>query len=100
MPPTSPRRLGSEAATRLLLVTILVVAGYLRLSHVNWDSGTHIHPDERFLTLVEDALKLPDSLGQFFCRMRKPLASAGKAPGPRSFTERGTKLTLVIFHQR
>ena len=43
--------------SRWLLVLILLVGAYLRLSHLNWDQGTHIHPDERFLTMVESALQ-------------------------------------------
>ena len=45
---------------------ILAVAAYLRLSHLNWDQGTHIHPDERFLTMVTSAMQLPDNLQEFF----------------------------------
>jgi YYY domain-containing protein len=61
-------------AEALLLVLILLVGGYLRLSHINWDQGTHIHPDERFLTMVEDALQLPKSLGQYFDSTTSPLS--------------------------
>ena len=65
--------LGTAAAARLLMVMILAVGAYLRLSHVNWDMGTHIHPDERFLTMVEAALQLPKSLGEFFDSTRSPM---------------------------
>ena len=51
---------------RLLLALILVVGAYLRLSHLDWDEGAHIHPDERFLTMVESALQLPNSFREFF----------------------------------
>jgi YYY domain-containing protein len=65
--------LGTNRAAYWLLLLILVVGAYLRLSHVNWDQGTHIHPDERFLTMVEDALQLPQSLGQFFDSTSSPM---------------------------
>jgi YYY domain-containing protein len=77
--PGSPSRdralawLRTDAAAGCLLVVILVAGAYLRLSHVNWDQGTHIHPDERFLTMVEDALQLPQSLGQFFDSTTSPM---------------------------
>ena len=39
---------------------------YLRLSHINWDLGTHVHPDENFLTMVASSMRLPASLKEFF----------------------------------
>jgi YYY domain-containing protein len=68
-------------AEYLLLFLILLVAGYLRLSHINWDQGTHIHPDERFLTMVEDALQLPQSLAQFFDSTSSPMNPYNKGYG-------------------
>ncbi|HQV63166.1 MAG TPA: glycosyltransferase family 39 protein, partial [Anaerolineales bacterium] len=41
----------------LLFILILLVAGYLRLSGVNWGEGYHQHPDELFLTGVLDNLR-------------------------------------------
>jgi YYY domain-containing protein len=70
--------LASDAAPRWILVVILIVAAYLRLSHLNWDDGTHIHPDERFLTMVESALELPTSLGQFFDSTQSPMSPYNK----------------------
>src|SRR5512142_2348926 len=40
----------------LLLVAVLLVAAYFRTVGLNWDAGQHLHPDERFLTMVESAL--------------------------------------------
>lgn len=42
----------------LLLGLILLTGAYLRLVGLNWDAGQHLHPDERFLTMVETALKV------------------------------------------
>ena len=48
-----------------LLVTILF-AGSLRFIGLDWDEGRHLHPDERFLTMVEVALQWPaESVGYF-----------------------------------
>jgi YYY domain-containing protein len=58
--------LHTPAAPYWILLAILLVAAYLRLSHLNWDQGTHIHPDERFLTMVSSAMQLPSGLGEFF----------------------------------
>ncbi|MGE5602618.1 MAG: ArnT family glycosyltransferase, partial [Nitrososphaerales archaeon] len=66
--------LRSDAAPRWILLGILVVAGLLRLTNLNWDDFTHIHPDERFLTMVTAAMRLPDSLGQFFDSTQSPMS--------------------------
>jgi YYY domain-containing protein len=40
-----------------LLLLILIAGAALRFTGVNWDNGHHLHPDERFLTMVEGAIK-------------------------------------------
>jgi hypothetical protein len=40
-----------------LLALILVVGALLRFTGLDWDAGHHLHPDERFLTMVEGAIK-------------------------------------------
>ena len=42
----------------LLLLVILAAATYLRVVGMNWDADQHLHPDERFLTMVETALQV------------------------------------------
>lgn len=41
----------------LLFVLVLLMAGYLRLTGVDWGEGYHQHPDELFLTGVLDNLR-------------------------------------------
>ena len=43
----------------LLLIAILLVGAAFRLTGVNWDEDQHLHPDERFLTMVETSLSFP-----------------------------------------
>ncbi|MEA3397395.1 MAG: glycosyltransferase family 39 protein, partial [Chloroflexota bacterium] len=50
----------------LLLLLILVIAGGIRTFKLNWDEGTHLHPDERYLTMVASALEIPSSLGEYW----------------------------------
>jgi hypothetical protein len=42
----------------LLLVLVLIAATYLRVVGMDWDANQHLHPDERFLTMVETALQV------------------------------------------
>jgi YYY domain-containing protein len=70
--------LATDAAPRWILVAILIAGAFLRLTHVNWDEGTHIHPDERFLTMVVSALELPQSIGQFFDSTASPMSPYNK----------------------
>ena len=46
----------------LLLVLILLFGLSLRLNNLNWDQGFHLQPDERFLTMVGNDIKIPKSL--------------------------------------
>jgi YYY domain-containing protein len=41
----------------LLFLLVLVLAGYLRLTGVNWGEGQHQHPDENFFTSVLESLR-------------------------------------------
>ncbi len=43
----------------LYILLIFGLALFLRTYDINWDQGTHIHPDERFLTMVGVAMKIP-----------------------------------------
>src|SRR3972149_2168277 len=56
----------------VLLAAIIGLALYLRLWGNNWDAGQHIHPDERFLTLVEGSIEVPSSLGEYFNSEESP----------------------------
>ena len=56
--------------TRILTVAamigILLIAGFLRLNHVNWDANAHLHPDERFLTQISNDTHGPSSIANYF----------------------------------
>ncbi|HJO34098.1 MAG: DUF2298 domain-containing protein [Anaerolineales bacterium] len=40
-----------------LLVVVVAAAAYLRFVGLNWDEFQHLHPDERFLTMVETGVR-------------------------------------------
>jgi len=49
----------------LLLIVVLLAGAYLRLIGVNWDANHHLHPDERFLSMVQAAIQ-PAAPGTYF----------------------------------
>ncbi len=50
----------------LILIFILVLAGYFRLVGLDWDENHHLHPDERFLTMVETSIAPVEDIRQYF----------------------------------
>ena len=46
----------AKASALVILLGILVLGGWLRFTGLGWDGGTHLHPDERFLTIVASSL--------------------------------------------
>jgi YYY domain-containing protein len=57
----------------IVLLAILGVGAYLRFVGLNWDENSHPHPDERFLTMVETALRIPSSVSEYFNTEESPL---------------------------
>ncbi|MGC9358563.1 MAG: hypothetical protein ACP5GX_11880, partial [Anaerolineae bacterium] len=57
----------------ILLLLIILVAGWVRSLDINWDEGTHLHPDERYLTMVASALDLPTNPGEYWNTASSPL---------------------------
>jgi YYY domain-containing protein len=58
---------------RAALAAILLIAAGLRSVGRNWDEGQHLHPDERFLAMVEASLAWPEHLSEVFDEARSPL---------------------------
>jgi YYY domain-containing protein len=73
-PEPAPRRRGRAAWTWIALLLILAMGASYRLTNVNWDKGTyHIHPDERFTTMVVTAVTWPESVAAYFDTGDSPL---------------------------
>ena len=66
-------RVLSDLVVGVLLLAVLGLAAYLRFTGLNWDSNTHLHPDERFLTMVETSIQPPQSIGEYFNTDTSPL---------------------------
>ena len=61
---------------KLIMSGILLIAAILRFTGVDWDQGQHLHPDERFLTMVGNAMHLPISLTQYLDPTMSPMNPA------------------------
>lgn len=44
---------------KIILLFIVLLGAFFRFYNVDWDQGQHLHPDERFLTMVATAMMLP-----------------------------------------
>ncbi len=57
--------------TKQKLITIVVflgifsLAAFFRLYGINWDQNQHLHPDERFLTMVAGSISWPSDLWEY-----------------------------------
>ena len=60
----------------VLLVVILLGGAYFRFVGFQWDETQHLHPDERFLTMVETGISPVDSLSEYFDTARSSLNPA------------------------
>jgi YYY domain-containing protein len=80
--------------TFFLLIAILIGAGWARVYNLNWDKGTHLHPDERYLTMVTAALELPPNLSTYW-----NTATSSLNPGNRGY-EGYVYGTLPLFLTR
>jgi len=58
---------------KLFLFLTFLLAIFFRFNHLNWDKNFHLHPDERFLTMVGQAMKEPQNLEEYFNQKKSPL---------------------------
>lgn len=61
-----------------LLILIFLIAFSFRIIGLNWDQSNHLHPDERFLTMVSSDIKLPKNIFEYFNTNTSPLNPANK----------------------
>ena len=64
-----------------LIILVLLIAGSLRLTGIEWDGNHHLHPDERFLTMVETSISPVESLKEYF-----DTSTSSLNPNNRGFT--------------
>jgi Dolichyl-phosphate-mannose-protein mannosyltransferase len=87
--------------TAAVLVAIVVAGGLLRLSGANWDSGQHLHPDERYLSQVADSIRWPGSAGEYLDVQSSPLSPYNTETGRSylygTFPLFSTKLVATVL---
>ena len=62
----------------ILIIVVLIAGSYLRLVGVNWDDDQHMHPDERFLSLVQVSILPVESLSEYFNTAESSLNPANR----------------------
>jgi len=63
---------------KILILIIFIAAFLLRIYGLNWDQGNHLHPDERFLTMVSADINLPSNIFEYFNTKNSSLNPANK----------------------
>ncbi len=61
-----PKKRRSLPWWMFIFFIILGLGAYLRVVGINWAADYHMHPDERFLTMVVSALETPKSTTDYF----------------------------------
>ncbi len=79
----------------LLLIIILALGGYFRFVGLNWDGYTHLHPDERFLTIVTTRLDWPSGLLNYLRTSESPLNPYNK--GESFYVYGNFPMTVTFF---
>ncbi len=51
---------------RIIVFLIILLALGFRAFNLDWDENQHLHPDERFLTMVLSSMELPKSIPEYF----------------------------------
>jgi len=60
------------------LVIILIGGWYFRSMNNNWDESRHLHPDERYLSMVINAIEPVSTPGEYFDTATSPLNPGNK----------------------
>ncbi len=71
----------SRGRARAILLGLLALGALLRFQDLNWDDGHHLHPDERFISMVEEKVAFPKSAAEYFDSSRSSLDPYNKGEG-------------------
>ena len=84
--------LGTFALAGLLVA--LVLGGTLRFAYANWDRGGHLHPDERYMSIVANDTRWPSGPIAYFDVANSPLSPYNTESG-RSYVYGQLPLTTA-----
>lgn len=65
----------------VLLLPIVLLAAVFRFTGINWDDNAHLHPDERYMTMVAIAIEWPENFSQYLDPVTSPLSPINKNYG-------------------
>lgn len=65
----------------VLFLLIIVLAGIFRFTGINWDNNAHLHPDERYMTMVAVAIDWPKDFKEYLDPQSSPLSPANNQFG-------------------
>jgi YYY domain-containing protein len=71
----------SRERARAILLGLLLVGGFFRFQGLAWDDGHHLHPDERFISMVEEKIAFPRSTAAYFDSLHSSLNPYNKGEG-------------------
>ena len=71
----------SRERARAILLGLLLVGGFFRFQGLAWDDGHHLHPDERFISMVEEKIAFPRSTSAYFDSLHSSLNPYNKGEG-------------------
>lgn len=80
-PQKTRRWQGRQWVWDVLLVFVLLFGAIFRFTGIEWDGRQHLHPDERFLTMVETGIAPVDNLSDYF-----NTATSSLNPNNRGYT--------------
>jgi hypothetical protein len=63
----------SKLWINITLMVIILTAALFRFDGINWDQGQHLHPDERFLTMVASQIRFPSDGYEYFDTLQSSL---------------------------
>ncbi len=84
IPPETPGASGPSPESRRarkIFFVLFALGLLLRLGGLVWDDGHHLHPDERFISMVEEKLVVPDRLADYFDGSRSTLNPYNRGHG-------------------
>jgi YYY domain-containing protein len=71
----------SRQRARAILLGLLLVGAFFRFQGLAWDEGHHLHPDERFISMVEEKIAFPRSAHAYFDSLHSSLNPYNKGEG-------------------